>query len=140
MLLGSAMAWRRAATLMQCPIGDQFLQRHLADIQADAELDRLAVAPDRLVAKLGLDLDREPQRLPGAVEQGENSIAGDVGDAAAVIADQVPEKLDRAGDLVGAADLVLLHPSAELDHVGDHDGGAFSTPVDRPDVVVGPRG
>ena len=113
------------------PEGDRFLQRHLADVQADPELDRLAVAPDRLLAKLGLDLDREPQRLPGALEQGENSIAGDVGDAAAVIANQVPEKLDRAGDLAGAADLVMLHPSAELDHVGDHDGGARSRPPDR---------
>ena len=131
MLLGSAIAWRRAATLMQCPISDRFLQRHLADIEADAEFDRLAVAPDRLLAKLGLDLDREAQRLTGAVEQGENSIAGDVGDAAAVIANQVPEKLDRAGDLAGAADLVLLHTAAELDHVGDHDGGALSTPLDR---------
>jgi hypothetical protein len=64
-------------------VGQRFLQRHLADIEADPELDRLAVGPDRLVAKLGLDLDREAQRLRRAVEQGENSIPGDIGDMAA---------------------------------------------------------
>ena len=126
MLLGFGHRLEARRDIDAMPEGDQFLQRHLADVQADPELDRLAVAPDRLLAKLGLDLDREPQRLPGALEQGENSIAGDVGDAAAVIANQVPEKLDRAGDLAGAPDLVMLHPSAELDHVGDHDGGARS--------------
>jgi hypothetical protein len=125
--IGQGLEARRDIDAMS--ISDRFLQRHLADIEADAEFDRLAVAPDRLLAKLGLDLDREPQRLTGAVEQGQNSVAGDVGDPPAVIADQIPEQLNRAGDLVGATDLILLHAPAELDHVGDHDGGAFSTPV-----------
>ena len=123
------MDWRRAATLMQWPYAIDSVKRHLADIEPDAELDRLAVAPDRLVTEFRLDLNGELQRLVGAFEQRENSIAGQVGDLAAVVADQRPEKLDRPGHMTSAAGLVLLHAPAERDHVGDHHGGALRLPL-----------
>ena len=127
--VGHGLKARRDIDAMS--IGDRFVQRHLADVEADSELDRLAVAPNRLLAKFGLDLDGEAQRLPGAVEQSKNSIASDIGDTTAVIANQIPEQLNRTGDLIGAADFILLHPPAELDHVGDHHGGARSSPLRR---------
>ena len=78
-------------------IRDRLVECHVADIEADAKLDRLAVAPNRLVAKFRLDLNGELQRLVGIVEQRENSIACEVGDLAAVVADQARKSwIDRA--------------------------------------------
>ena len=81
---------------------------HFAEIEPDAKLNRVAVAPDRLVAKLRLDLDGEPQRPVGAVEQSEDAVAGDIGDTAAIVADQRLEKLDRSCGVVCVGRLVLL--------------------------------
>ena len=100
-----------------------FVHRDLAEIEADAELDRLAVAPYRLVAELRLNLNCEPQRPVGAVEQRKNAVARDVGDMPAVVADQRLEKVDRPGGLNRIAGVVLLEALAVLDHIGEHDGG-----------------
>ena len=101
------------------------MHRDLAEIEPDAELDRLPIAPYRLVAKLRLDLDRELQRPVGAVEQGEDAVARDVNDLAAIIADQRLEKLDRPRSLDRVAGLVLFEALAVLDHVGEHDSRNF---------------
>src|ERR1700685_177038 len=62
--------------------------RHFAKIKTDTKLDRVAVIPYGLVAKLRLNLDGESERPVGAVEQGEDSVAGDIGYTAPVVADQ----------------------------------------------------
>ncbi len=66
-----------------------------AKIKADTKLNRVAVIPYRLVAKLRLNLDGESERPVGAVEQGEDSVAGNIGDTAPIIPDHGLEKLDR---------------------------------------------
>ena len=91
--IGHGLEARRDVDAMA--VGDGFVKRHVADIEPDAELDQLAVAPDRLVAEFGLDLNRELQCRVGAVEQRQNSIAGDCGDLAAIVADQAAKKLNR---------------------------------------------
>src|SRR5271155_3082707 len=101
--MGDGLQTRRDIDAMA--VGDRIVDGHFADIEPDTELDRFAVAPNGLVAKFSLDLNRELQRLVGSVEQGKNSIAGHVDDLAAIIADQRPEQLDRSGDLADAAGL-----------------------------------
>ena len=90
--IGYGLETRRDIDAMA--IGDRLVKRYFADIEPDAEFDRLAVSPDRLVAKFGLDLNGELQRLVGVVEQRENSVARQVGDPTAVVADQRAEKLN----------------------------------------------
>src|SRR5580692_12851563 len=91
--------------------------RHLAEIKADTKLNRVAVIPYRLVAKLRLDLDGESERPVGAVEQGEDSVAGNIGDAAPIVADQGLEKLDRSLGVTGVGRLVLLNMLAIAHHL-----------------------
>ena len=59
--IGDGLKTRRDIDAMA--IGDQLVKRHFADIEPDAELDRLAIAPNRLIAKFRLDLNSELQRL-----------------------------------------------------------------------------
>ena len=103
----------------------------LSDIEPDAELDRLPVAPHRLFAKFRLDLNGETKRHLGIVEQRDDPVPGDIGHSAAVIADQRAEELQRSRHLAGAARFVELHPSAELDHVGKQHGSASGGRVGR---------
>ena len=105
--------------------------RDLAEVEADPKLDRLAVTPGRLVAELRLNLNREPQRSVGAVEQCEDAVAGDVGDAAAIVADERLEKPDGPRGLNRVAGLVLLEALAVLDHIGEHHDGELVSALGR---------
>ncbi len=73
-----------------------------------------------------MNLDRKSEGPIGAVEQGEDAVARDVNDLAAIIADQRLEKLDRLRGLDRVAGLVLFEALAVLDHVGEHDSRRLS--------------
>ena len=86
--LGERLNSRRDVDAVTLHIGIA-AEQYLADIDADAKRDRLVVGvPHGVVTKLALNGHREVQRLSRAFEQSKNTIAGDVLDPAAIIADQ----------------------------------------------------
>ena len=105
-------------------VSDRIMKDHVANVEPDPELDRLSVAPHRLLAEFRLDLNGETKRPLGTIEQRNDPVPGDVGDLAAVIADQRSEELQRSRHLAGAARLVEFHSATELDHVRKQHGRA----------------
>ena len=95
-----------------------------AEVDPDAERQRPpAVAPDRLVPELALDLDRELQGVHRAREEGQDRVAGLVDDAPAVVGHELAEEGQGAGDPPPGAGLVALHRGAEPLRVGVEDRG-----------------
>src|SRR5690349_15090544 len=95
-----------------------------AEVDPDAERQRPpAVAPDRLVPELALDLDRELQGVHRAREEGQDRVAGLVDDVPAVVGHELAEEGQGAGDPPPGAGLVALHRGAEPLRVRVEDRG-----------------
>ena len=111
-----------------------------AEVDPDAERQRPpAVAPDRLVPELALDLDRELQGVHRAREEGQDRVAGLVDDAPAVVGHELAEEGQGAGDPPPGAGLVTLHRGAEPLRVGVEDRGGPALEVGTATVRLSGR-
>ena len=107
----------------------------LAPVDADPEAQRLRVGvPDGAGRHVGLERDREPDRLLARREQGEDAVAHGLHQPSLIVADQTTAQLSRLEDARPGPRLVARYVHAIGVHVSEEYGGV------RPQSSLHPAG